>query len=59
MTDAPPAETPNAADLLAKIGRGCEKKLDGKVSSWEDLTGLYNQGAKALEAAGMGVKERR
>ncbi|KAL7421032.1 hypothetical protein Q5752_003916 [Cryptotrichosporon argae] len=53
------AEAPTPAELLAKIGRGADKKLASHAESWGALNAVWTRGGRALEAAGLGVKERR
>lgn len=52
-------ETPNPIDLLTKIGRNADKRLTAQAESWEKLTALWKDGGTAIEAAGLGPRDRR
>jgi len=52
-------ETPNPIDLLTKIGRNAEKRLSSQADSWEKLSEVWRRGGEAMEAAGLGPRDRR
>ncbi|WRT69255.1 uncharacterized protein IL334_006239 [Kwoniella shivajii] len=52
------AETPTPQDLLSKIGRNADTKLEGFNESWDKLNELWMRSVK-LYSLGLSVKERR
>ncbi|CAD6574229.1 MAG: hypothetical protein TREMPRED_001065 [Tremellales sp. Tagirdzhanova-0007] len=52
-------ETPNPIDLLTKIGRNADKRLVTQAESWDKLSEIWLKGGTAMEAAGLGPKDRR
>ncbi|OCF56079.1 hypothetical protein L486_06020 [Kwoniella mangroviensis CBS 10435] len=52
------AETPTPQDLLSKIGRNADTKLEAFAESWEKLNELWMRTVKLYDV-GLSVKERR
>ncbi|WWC98161.1 hypothetical protein V866_005052 [Kwoniella sp. B9012] len=52
------AETPTPQDLLSKIGRNADTKLEAFSESWEKLNELWMRTVKLYDV-GLSVKERR
>ena len=46
-------------DLLTKIGRNADKRLASQAESWDKMTELWKKGGTAMEAAGLGPRDRR